>query len=239
MLARSRFESELDRLRQELLSLGEAVCLALRESADVLYARDHERALMLIRGDAAINERRFAIESGCLTLVATQQPMARDMRVLAAMLEIATELERTGDYAKGVARISILIGDQPIGEMPEFRPMVAKVTDLLHRALAAFVSGDAESARAIPKEDDEIDALYNSVYRRVLQAMVADPGFIDEGSQLMWVAHNYERAGDRVTNICERTVFMVTGEMREMDSEDGVLPVVPNTGGRPAAACAE
>ena len=231
-MARSLFEGELDRLRQELLSLGDTVCQALTDSVEVLLGQDHVRARALIRGDAVINERRFRIESDCLTLVATQQPMARDMRVLAAMLEIATELERTGDYAKGVGRICVLIGDRPIGDVAEFRPMVAKVTNMLGRALQAFATSDVEAARAIPREDDEIDAYYNTVYRRLLQAMAADPSFVDEGSQLMWAAHNYERAGDRVTNICERVIFMVTGEMSEMDSEDGYLPGEPSAQAR-------
>jgi phosphate transport system protein len=219
-VTRSSFERELNRLQQDLIGLGETVAQALKASVEVLLGRDLARARELIVGDAEINRRRFAIEADCLTLVATQQPMARDMRVLAAMLEIATELERTGDYAKGVARIATRAADRPLPDVVgDFRPMVAKVAEMLTASLQAFAAGDVAAARAIPHDDDEIDAYYNRVYRGLLQAMIADPGYVDEGSQLLWAAHNFERAGDRVTNICERVIFMVTGEMRELDSE--------------------
>lgn len=235
-MTRSSFERDLNRLQQDLIALGDLVADVLHESVEVLLAQDRVRARQLIDGDAVINQRRFAIESDSLTLVATQQPMARDMRVLAAVLEIATELERTGDYGKGLARITIMVGDQPIPEIAtQFRPMVAKVIDMLRRSLQAFATGDVAAARAIPGEDDEVDAYYNTVYRGLLQAMMADPGYIDEGSRLLWADHDLERAGDRATNICERVIFMVTGEMRELDSEYEAPPAGSGgstTGGR-------
>jgi phosphate transport system protein len=134
------------------------------------------------------------------------------------VLEIATELERIGDYAKGIAKITLLLGDQPPVKPLIDIPRMAEISlNMLDRALGAFVAGDIESANAIPKEDDEVDNLYNQVYRELLTYMIADTSTIDRATYLLWVAHNLERMADRVTNICERTIYMVTGEMREMD----------------------
>jgi phosphate transport system protein len=156
-----------------------------------------------------------------LTLIATQQPMARDLRTLAAVLEINTELERIGDYAKGISRITILLGDDPI-DMPivDLQLMADRGLDMLHRALGAFVAKDAETARLIPAEDDEVDALYNHIYHEMLQVIIQNPFVVDRANYLIWAAHNLERLADRVTNICERIVFVVTGEMRELDVTD-------------------
>jgi len=147
--------------------------------------------------------------------------MASDLRVLAAVLETATELERIGDYAKGISRISQMIGTAPlIKPLVDLPRMSDKALDMLHRALEAFVQQDVEAARAIPKEDDEVDALYNQVYRELITYIMQDPSCMEQASQLLWAAHNLERAADRVTNICERVVFTVTGEMTEIDSAD-------------------
>jgi phosphate transport system protein len=147
--------------------------------------------------------------------------MARDLRLLAAILEIITELERIGDYAKGIARINVLLGDQslvkPLIDIPK---MAEQGLDMLHRALGAFIARDAETARKIPLEDDQIDALYNQVYHELLDIMLKDPTTIDRANYLIWAAHNLERLADRVTNICERIVFVVTGEMKEFDQTD-------------------
>jgi phosphate transport system protein len=148
--------------------------------------------------------------------------MAGDLRGIAAVLEIATELERMGDYAKGISKINLLIGDQPLLKpLVDIPRMADKAMDMLGRALDAFVRHDVELARAIPLEDDEVDKLYNEVYRELLGIIMADPSTLDQANYLLWAAHNLERAADRVTNICERVVFTVTGEMREMDVEDG------------------
>jgi len=191
------------------------------ESVDALKRRDLEAAHRIIAGDREVNAKRFAIEGDVLALIATQQPMASDLRVLAAVLETATELERIGDYAKGISRISQMIGTAPlIKPLVDLPRMSDKALDMLHRALEAFVQQDVEAARAIPKEDDEVDALYNQVYRELITYIMQDPSCMEQASQLLWAAHNLERAADRVTNICERVVFTVTGEMTEIDSAD-------------------
>ncbi|MGC8839125.1 MAG: phosphate signaling complex protein PhoU, partial [Anaerolineae bacterium] len=172
-MPRQTLEQELERLQDDVLALGSMVGEALVESVRLLKARDMEGSKRLIAADQAINEKRFAIENDVLTLIATQQPMARDLRILAAILEIITELERMGDYAKGIGRINILIGEEPLLKpLVDIPYMASKVRDMLARALDAFVRRDVEAARAIPKEDDEIDSLYNQVYRELLTFMM-------------------------------------------------------------------
>jgi phosphate transport system protein len=217
-MARIAFDREMKRLQDKVLDLGEMVANAIVESIDILTSRDHDAARLFIEGDAVLNRLRFELENDILTLIATQQPMAGDLRTLAAMLEYATELERMGDYAKGIAKISIMIGDEPfIKPLVDIPRMARRVKDMLHRALEAFIRLDAEAARAIPREDNEIDQLYNQIYRELMTYIIANPKNIEQANYLIWVAHNLERAADRVVNICERVVFTVTGEMIEMD----------------------
>jgi phosphate transport system protein len=218
---RETLDRQIQNLLDDVLVMGSMVEQAVKESVDALKRRDMEDARRIYRGDRDINEKRYDIENRCITLIATQQPMARDLRIIAAILEIITELERIGDYAKGIARINILMGNEPLVKPLIDIPRMAEIgVDMLHRALGAFVERDAETARAIPEEDDLVDSLYNQVYRELLTYMIADPSTIDRSNFLIWVAHNLERMADRVTNICERIVFVVTGEILEMDISD-------------------
>jgi len=191
----------------------------------VLARRDLDAAHALYRRDELINQKRYQIEKDVLTLIATQQPMARDLRILSAVLEIITELERMGDYGKRIAKITILMGDEPVDiPIADLRRMAEQGLDMLHRALGAFINRDDQTARSIPKEDDQIDALYNHIYREAIAQIVKEPAAnVDQGNYIIWAAHNLERMADRVTNICERIVFVVTGEMREMDVTDDEL----------------
>jgi phosphate transport system protein len=222
-MMRETFERELQRLQDELLGLGSLVEEALLGSVEALRQRDLEASRRLVAQDEVLNERRFAIESAALVLIATQQPMAGDLRTIAAVIEIATELERIGDYAKGIARITLMIADEPLVKPLIDIPIMARTgVRMLHQSLDAFVRRDVVLARAIPKQDAEIDRLYDQVYRDLLGHIVADPQKIDRATHLLWVAHNLERAADRVTNICERVVFTVTGEMVELNDENGL-----------------
>lgn len=215
---RETFEKQLKELLDNLLVMGSMVEEAIKASVDCLKRRDLEGSKKVIQADLKINQKHFEIENQCILLIATQQPMARDLRLLAAVLEIVTELERIGDYAKGIGKINLLLGNQPLVKPLIDIPRMAEIgLDMLHRALGAFVGGDILTARAIPKEDDMVDQLYNQVHRELLTYMIADTSTIDRGNYLLWVAHNLERMADRVTNICERTLYMVTGEMSEMD----------------------
>ncbi len=217
-MTRKILDQQLREVKEKLLILGNMVERALVESAEAFWKRDQEAARRIIRADQEINDRRFAVEALTIGLIATQQPVAGDLRLLAAVLEIAGELERIGDYAKGIAVIHIRMGamSQPaiLAEIPR---MAQKAADMLHRALLAFINEDVEAARAIPQEDDEVDALYLRIYRDLMDTVVRDPSAIERANWLLWAVHNLERAADRVTNICERTVYAVTGEMAEMD----------------------
>ncbi len=188
-----------------------------------LKRRDQATARKIYEEDLRINEKRYSIESGCVTLIATQQPMARDVRFLAAILEIITELERIGDYAKGICKINLLLSDEPIDPaiLGELQHMAKLGLDMLRRSLDAFVIGDEMVARKIPDEDNTVDQLYNHIYRKLVGQMIADPATADRANHMMWAAHNLERMADRVTNICERIVYVATGEMRELDTTEG------------------
>jgi phosphate transport system protein len=218
---RETLDRAMSELMDEVLLQGSMVEKAIDGAVKSLKARDLETAREIYDADRQINKKQFEIEESVITLIATQQPMARDLRLLAAILEVTTELERMGDYAKGIARITVKLGQEPFIKPLIDVPRMAEVcVDLLHRALTALVEKDAEAARAIPKEDDLVDQLYNQVYRELMTFMLADPSTIDQANHLLWVAHNLERVSDRVTNICERIVFVVTGELLEMDRTD-------------------
>ena len=203
-----------------LLILGSMVEHATLEAVQALKQRDLDAARRIYKADEEINIKRFAIEDETMTILATQQPiMGRDLRVLASALEVCTELERMGDYAKGIARIALLMGSQPpIKPLIDVPRMAEIAVDMLHHALSAFVNADAGQARQIPVRDEEVDTLYNQVNRELITYMIADPSTIDRANYLMWAAHNLERMADRVTNICERTIYIATGEIRELDA---------------------
>jgi len=220
-MLRKTFETEIRQVKDDVLILGSMVEQSLLGSVDALKKRDLKAAQKILEGDRAINKKRFEIESQLMILIATQQPMAHDLRLLASILEIISELERMGDYAKGIANINIRMGDEqllkPLIDIPR---MAEKGVDMLHRALTAFVNEDIETARKIPVEDDIVDGLYLQIYRELMTFVIADPTTIERANWLLWVAHNLERFADRVTNICERTVFVVTGELAEINDTD-------------------
>jgi len=226
-MARDRFDQELQRLQDEVVALGSMVEDALVQSVQTLRQRDFAGSRRLIAADRTINQRRYTIEGEALILIATQQPLAIDLRLLAAIIEIAAELERMGDYAKGIARINLMIGEQPLVKpIIDLAIMAEKVRDMLHQALQAFAQRDADWARRIPKDDDQVDALYRQVYHELLAHIIADPQAIEQSNQLLWVAHNLERAADRVTNLCERVIYTVTGELVELLSDESGIESV-------------
>jgi len=219
-MPRANFERELQKLLDRTLTLGSQVEDNIVEAVDALLGRDVVSAKRLIAGDKDINNERITIMNDALTLIATQQPMAGDMRLIASVIEIAGELERINDYVKGIGRISMMISPEPIPDALDSLPLMAqKASDMLHVALDAASRSDAELARQIPARDDEIDKLFNRVYSDLVAYVIKQPHQIDRANQLEWAAHNLERAADRVTNICEWVVYMKTGEYIEMDSE--------------------
>jgi phosphate transport system protein len=214
--SRSVYHRELERLQDEVLVLGSMVEKATLRSIDALRSRNMAAARVLEAEDRLLDRKRFDIEESVLLLIATQQPMASDLRQLAAILHIVTDLERMGDYAAGIARICVEIGDEPlIKPLIDIPRMAERATSMLRRSLDAFVERDVMAAEQIANEDDDVDALYQQVYRELLTIMLANPRTIDQATKLLWVAHNLERVADRVQNICERVVFVATGRMPE------------------------
>jgi phosphate transport system protein len=216
-MLRKTYENEIQELKDEILILGSMVEQALLDSVAALKKRDLAMSEKIISGDNVINQKRFELENRAMILIATQQPMARDLRVIASILEVISELERMGDYAKGIGVIHRRMGDQPLLKpLVDIPRMAEKGASMLHRALTAFVTENVEAARAIPAEDDEVDQLYLQVYRELVTYILADPSSMERANWLLWAAHNLERFADRVTNICERTEFIVTGEYNEI-----------------------
>ncbi len=218
-MPREKFEHELQSLKDEILVLDAMTERAVAESVKALKKKDMAKARSLMEEDHFINEKRYAIENDTLTLIATQQPMAGDLRTLAAVFEIATELERIANYAKGIANITLMLGEEPLIKPLEDIPRMAdKACDMLHRALDSFMRQDVKEARRIPPEDMEVDSLYERTFRELITIMISDPQTTVQANRLTWVAHNLERAADRVGNICERVVFSITGRGEELDA---------------------
>ena len=214
---RAAFHKKLREIQDDVLVMGSMAEKAIIASVRALKERDLKAAEQIISDDTRINKKRFEIENKCVQLIVTQQPMASDMRVIMAVVNIIPERERIGDYAEGIAKIVVLIGDEPpLKPLVTIPRMAEKTVDMLRRSLEAFINHDASAARQIAAEDDEVDNLYNELFRVLISFMVEDPKTITRATRLIWVSHNLERAADRVTNICERVVFTVTGKMEEI-----------------------
>jgi len=217
-MTRIVYRAALKEVKANVVEMSEMVASAVLKSVEALKARDMKASEKVIKGDKLINKKRFAIEKKCMMLIATQQPMAKDLRMLGAVINIITDLERIGDHAEGIAKISILIGKEamvkPLIDIPR---MAQKGVDMLTRSIKAFEDKDEKAARLICDEDDEVDALYDQIYRELLLMMISNPSIIQGATYLIWVAHNLERTADRVTNIAERVVYMVTGKMEELN----------------------
>jgi len=216
MAPRERFDQYLKELQDEVLVLGSMVEKAIARSMKALKERDLELAKEVMSGDTRIDHKRLDIEERCIELIVTQQPVAGDLRTIIAVLNIIVDLERIGDHAEGIANIVLMIGDEPpLKPLVDLPRMAEKTQDMLRRSLDAFIGHDPESAVKISNEDDEVDELYDQVYRELITFMLEDPRTITRATRLIWAAHNLERSADRVTNICERVVFATTGKMGE------------------------
>lgn len=219
MEMRTTFHKKLRAIQDDVLAMGSMVEKANSQAIEALKGRDLNLARKVISDDPKVNRRRFEIEEKCIQLIATQQPMAGDLRAIICVLNIITEMERIADHAQGIAKIVIMIGDEPpLKPLIDIPRMADKVNDVLRRSLDAFIAWDADAARQITTEDDEVDELYNQVFRELLSFMIEDPRTITRATRLIWVAHNLERSADRVTNICERVIYLVTGKMEEIDA---------------------
>lgn len=224
MEAGSTFQKQFQEVEGDVLTMGNMVTKAIDRSIDALKRRDLTLAHQIIADDAQINEKRFKIEEKCITLIAAQQPVASDLRLIVAVLNILTELERIGDYAEGIAKIVIMIGDEaPLKPLIDIPRMGEVTLDMLHKSLQSFVARDVELAMRVVSLDSIVDSLYDQVFRELLTFMMVDPKTTNRATRLIWVAHNLERAADRATNICERVVFTVTGKTDEIKGRSTIV----------------
>ena len=217
-MTRTAFEQQLARIQEDMLALAGMVEAAIERGVRALRERDIELAQQIIADDLLLNRKRYDIEEHCLEIMATQQPLAGDLRTIVAVLHIIVDLERMGDHAEGIAKIALMLGDEPPLKPYIDIPRMAEIaTRMLMSSLEAFKNRDADLARRICDQDDEVDALYDQVYRELVTYMVHDPKTIERATHLTWVAHNLERIADRVTNICERVVYLVEGRIEELN----------------------
>ena len=217
-MVRESFARHIKKLEKEIIDLGDMVAAAVNRSVAALKNRDIAEAKRIIDEDKLINDRRLEIEEECINLIALQQPVASDLREIVAILYVITDLERIGDYAEGIGKIVIMLGDEPlVRPLVDIPVMAEKAVSMLKRSLQAFVKRDAKTASAICDEDDEVDALNDRVHHNLLTCMIEDPKTISRATPLIWASHNLERVADRVTNICERTAYLATGTMREVN----------------------
>ncbi len=213
-MVRADFDRSLEDLEAELIGLGEMVENAIVKSMDALERRDLTLAYEVVSEDDQIDEKRFELEERCIDLIATQQPLAVDLRTLLAVLHIAVELERMGDYAEGIGKICMIIGEDESVETPEQLSRMAKMgITMLRRSLKALMDRDTDLANDVWDSDDEVDALYDAVCRQIFLDMGQHPKTIEAATHFLWVAHDLERIADRATNIAERVIFVVTGRI--------------------------
>lgn len=214
--SRAALDEGLTHLQRDVRSLASMVDVAIERCMRALEHLDQDLARSVIEDDAKVNDLRYEVEERGVHLIATQQPIAGDLRFIISVLYIAVELERMGDYCVGIGKIVQLHEGKgllkPLIDLPRLRDVVR---EMLRDAVDAFIERDADKAEAVARRDDEVDALYDQVYRELLTFMLNDPRTIDRATWLIWVAHNFERMGDRIQNICERTVFEVRGVLRD------------------------
>ncbi len=217
METRTSFHKDLREVEEDVLKMGNRVVKAIDRAIEALKKRDLTMAHQIIADDAQINEQRFSTEDKCIGLIATHQPVASDLRIIVAVLSIITELERIGDYAEGIAKIVVMIGDEaPLKPLIDI-PRMAEITiEMINQSLQSFATRDVELAMKAVSLDSVVDGLYDQVFRELLTFMMVDPKTTNRATRLIWVAHNLERAADRATNISERVVFTVTGKMEEI-----------------------
>ena len=223
------FSQETQEIKNEVLLLSSMVEEAVIDSVWALKENNLERSQRVLLKDMQINRRRFEIEISIMVVMATQQPNGRELRALAASLDICSELERMGDYAKEIANINIRsegLGLPAI--VRETYSMAEKAVDMLHRAMTTFADEDMQVALAIIREDDIIDECYTRLYYEAVQIVLGDPTNIERANYVIWIAHNLERLGDRITNICERVIYIVTGEHYEISPIPGEFGLSPH-----------
>ena len=213
-MVRADFDRNLKLLQEELLLLGGLVEKAIVDAIEALKTRDIELSHKVVSQDDIIDQKTNQIEEKAIDLIATQQPIAIDLRTLMSVIHISVELERMGDYAEGIGKIGVMMGnDPPVKPLVDIPKMATKSSDMLKRSLDALVKRDPALARQVCEDDDEVDNLYDLIYKDLIALMISDPTTTQRATYLMWVAHDLERIADRATNIAERVIFLVTGQL--------------------------
>lgn len=217
-MTRTQYHQELEALQADVVRMAETAADAIGASVEALMRQDAARAERIVAADDAIDARHLELEQRCLRLLALQQPMASDLRTIAAIFAIAIDLERLADHAEGISRaVRRLAGEPPLGPLAHVPGMEALVQEMLRDAIAAFTTRDPGLAEAMCRKDDEVDGLRSQIFRELLACMLGDPTTTPRALELLLVAQHLERAADHVTNIGERVIYMVTGEMRELN----------------------
>ncbi len=217
-MVRADFDRNLKGLQEDLLALGGLVEQAIAKSMEALKNHDLQASREVVAEDDLIDRKRIDLEDECIDLIATQQPIAIDLRTLMSVMHISVELERMGDYAEGIGKIGLLLADEPpLKPLTNLSLMAEKATEMLRHSLDALLSRDADAAMQVCRDDDEVDALYDQVYQELLADMIQDSRSIQRATYLLWVAHDLERIADRATNIAERVIFLVTGKLTEIN----------------------
>lgn len=217
-MGRARLDAELRALEQDLLKMGRRVEQSVRLAVQALAEQDADLAQRIVETDVEINQMQRDLEERCYVLIATQQPAAIDLRIILSVVGIATDLERMGDHAEGIAKLAVILSREPLLKpLIDIPRMMDIACDMLRRELQAFVDRDAEAAQKVAAADSDVDALYDQIFRELLVFMMNDPHTIRRATYLLWVAHNLERVADRATNIGERVLFLVTGQVEELN----------------------
>ena len=216
--SRGLLDKRLNQLRDDIMDLAEMVDQAIDQAVRALEEQDADAAHAVMAGDDEVNVKRYGVEELCLELIATQQPAAGDLRAIVAAIHIAVELERMGDYVAGIAELAVRLSGRPLLKPLIDVPRMAEIDrEMIKASLRAYLQGNAGLAIETAKRDAEIDRLYDQIYRELLTYMLEDPKNIPQATHLLWVGHRLERIADRVGNICERVIFMITGEIKELN----------------------
>ena len=222
-MLRADFENNLNLIQDEILELSSMVEHSILKSIQALKNRDVTSSQQVIDDDDLIDSKQAEIEEKCIQLIALQSPVAGDLRIIVSVMMIAIELERIGDYAEGIGKISVLMGDMsPLKPLIDIPRVAENATKMLRLSIDSFVKRDPHTALDVCDLDDEIDDTYNQVYRELLTYMMADPATIQRATYLLWVAHDLERSADRATNIAERVLFLVTGSSSRDDFRESL-----------------
>ncbi len=216
-MKRGLLERELQLLQDEMLELGSMTEKAVQRALEALRHNNAELSQRVVEEDRLINEKRYQVEEHVIEFIATQSPLAADLRLAIATLFIVTDLERMADHAEGIGRIHLLLGSSPAPEVPQIWQMGERAIDMLRDALSSFVQRDVELARHVCNADDAIDSLYDAAYANIIALMIREPESVTRHTYMLWTAHNLERIGDRCTNIAERVIFLVTGRLEEIN----------------------